>query len=369
MKKRIKRSITDLSSQELENEITAFGQPAYRARQITARVYRNLAWSWDELVEVPRTLRDYLSGRYPLHGIKPVTAQTAADGTVKTLFRLTDGRTIEAAMMLYRRTSGTGKRGTVCVSTQVGCGIGCPFCSTGQGGFERNLSSGEIVDHVLHFARLLRDDYGAAEKESDNILTNIVFMGMGEPLANYEELMKAVRVLNNPEGMNIGARSMTISTAGVVPGIRKLAEEKLQLGLAVSLHAGTDAVRNRLVPLNRKYPVAEVIDACRHYFALTGRRVSYEYVLFKGINDSLSEARHLGALLKGQNCHVNLIPANDTGRDGFQAPPHGEVLAFMTELKKSHITVTIRRSRGQDIDAGCGQLRSRMNKKPAEKRR
>jgi 23S rRNA (adenine2503-C2)-methyltransferase len=235
----------------------------------------------------------------------------------------------------------------------VGCPIGCPFCATGQQGFERNLTPGEIIDQVLHYARRLRDEDGST-------IDNVVFMGMGEPFLNFDALWQAIEMLNSPQGFGLGARQMTISTAGIVPGIRRLSREKLQVGLAVSLHAADDALRNSLVPINRNYPLEKLMAACRDYVEATGRRVSFEYALFEGVNDSEEAARALGRLIKGMNCHVNLIAGNPTGDTGFKASGKGAVLAFQAELEQRHIPCTLRVRRGIDIDAGCGQLRSRI---------
>ncbi|MFH1002610.1 MAG: 23S rRNA (adenine(2503)-C(2))-methyltransferase RlmN [Chloroflexota bacterium] len=286
------------------------------------------------------------------------------DGTIKAIFSLSDGRTVEAALMSYPAGNGRA-RYTVCVSTQVGCVIGCPFCATGQQGFERNLSPGEIIDQVLYFARRLREPDEPAEDIADGSnITNLVFMGMGEPLANYPALWAAVETLNSPQGFGLGARHITISTAGLVPGIERLGREKLQVGLAISLHAGENRLRNRLVPLNRRYPLEVLLAACREYVARTGRRPSFEYVLFAGINDSLSQARFLADLLRGLNCHVNLIPANRTAGGDFRPSRRQDVLAFQAELERQHIPSTIRQKRGLEIDAGCGQLRSRLMSHP-----
>jgi 23S rRNA (adenine2503-C2)-methyltransferase len=248
-------------------------------------------------------------------------------------------------------------RYTVCVSTQVGCPIGCPFCATGQHGFERNLTPGEIIDQVLYFARWLQDRSNGREGER---IDNIVFMGMGEPFANYNALWQAIEMLNSPEGFGLSARSMTVSTAGLIPGIKRLSSEKLQVGLAVSLHASEDKLRDKLVPVNKKYALNELIPACREYFAKTGRRVSFEYALFNGVNDSLTQAQTLADLIEGMNCHVNLISANNTASQTLQPSPRNQILAFQQELKNRGINCTLRQSRGQDIDAGCGQLRSRF---------
>jgi 23S rRNA (adenine2503-C2)-methyltransferase len=257
-------------------------------------------------------------------------------------------------LMLYAADAGR-PRTTVCLSTQVGCPIGCLFCATGQQGFERNLTPGEMIDQVLYFARQVRD---AGEDSRHNHITNIVFMGMGEPLANYEALMQAIGTLTSPRCFGTSPRNITISTAGLVPQIRRLSGEKVRVGLAISLHASDNALRNRLVPLNERYPLEELILACKEYVMKTGRRVSFEYVLFNGVNDSLSQAGALAKLIAGINCHVNLIPANRTADKAFQPPSRNRVLAFEQQLKLAGINCTLRLSRGQDIDAGCGQLRS-----------
>jgi len=327
-------------------------------------VYKNLALSFNEMTDLSLDFRRRLTKEIKLHSLVPVEMVIGKDGTAKALFRLADDNTIESALMYY---DGEVERGryTVCVSTQVGCAIGCCFCATGQQGFERNLTAGEIIDQVLLFARYLR------EMNNDNIqnkkygrISNIVFMGMGEPLANYSNLWQAIEMLNAPEGFGLGARNMVISTAGLVPQIKKLAKEKLQVGLAVSLHASDNELRNRLVPINRKYPLEKLIPACREYSQFTGRRLSFEYVLMKDINDSIVQARAMAELIKGINRHVNLIPANRTPDLTYGPPSHRAVLAFENELKRYYINVTLRQRRGQDINAGCGQLRSRFLKEP-----
>jgi 23S rRNA (adenine2503-C2)-methyltransferase len=238
---------------------------------------------------------------------------------------------------------------TVCISSQVGCATGCPFCATGQQGYERNLGASEICDQVLYFARRLGDK---------GTIANIVFMGMGEPFANYLDVIAAIEHLNAPWGFGLGARNITISTAGHVPGIEKLSKEKIQVGLAVSLHAADNSLRNKLVPLNRKYPLEKLIPACAAYIEATGRRITFEYCLFEGVNDSLPQARELAHVLRGMNCHVNLIAGNATLGCDWQPPKQEAVLAFEDELKRLRITTTVRRSFGRDIDAGCGQLKS-----------
>jgi 23S rRNA (adenine2503-C2)-methyltransferase len=342
--------VSGMDFEPLVELMVRLGEPAYRARQVRRGVFRGLAFSFDEMTDLPAALRRRLAGEVRLHSLTPARLQVGRDGTVKALFALADGATVESALMFFGDDNG-GQRVSVCVSTQVGCAIGCPFCATGQQGFTRNLNSAEIIDQVLYFARYLRDS------RRDRV-NNIVFMGMGEPLANYDALMDAIKKLNSPEGFGLGARNMTISTAGMVPQINRLAREKLQVGLAVSLHAGDNRLRDRLVPLNRKYPLEKLVPACREYFRATGRRVSFEYVIFKGINDSIARARSLAGLLTGLNCHVNLIPANESPDPAFRPPQRRTVLAFASQLRQLGINVTLRQPRGQDIAAGCGQLRS-----------
>ncbi len=357
-------SITDLTGVQLEHLVASMGEPGYRAKQLRNWVYKGLAFSFDEMTDLPLTFRRRLAYEARLHSLEPAHELTGSDGTLKMLFSLADGKTVESALMSYRQDSG-GRRRTICVSTQVGCSVGCPFCATGQQGFERNLTPGEIIGQVLYFAHYLQKQYkdikDNAGKTADR-MTNVVFMGMGEPLANYDALRQSIEMLNSPEGFGLGARNMTVSTAGLVPQIERLGREKLQVGLAVSLHASENELRNRLVPINQKYPLERLIPACCDYFRLTGRRVSFEFILFSGINDSLKEARSLARRLQGMNCHVNLIPANSTADRSFQPPPRQTVLTFKRELARLGINATLRQPRGQDIDAGCGQLRSRFLK-------
>ena len=293
--------------------------------------------------------------------VEPLEERTSADAqTSKVLFRLADGSTIESTLMYYRNP-GTGReRRTVCVSSQVGCAVGCPFCATGQQGFKRNLSPDEIISQVLFFLRRAGD--GAIDREGRvkrGWLTNVVFMGMGEPLANYDSVRQAVVLLNSPKGMGMGFHQVTLSTAGLVPQIRKLAGENLQFQLAVSLHAANDELRSRLVPLNARYPLAELIPACREYAGKTRRNIFIEYALFKGINDSPDQAAGLLRLLEGLGCSINLILGNATALQDFIPSSRGAALAFQKVLIAGGIRTMLRVSRGADIEAGCGQLRSR----------
>jgi 23S rRNA (adenine2503-C2)-methyltransferase len=346
--------LTSLTVVGVEKLVVSLGQPGYRAQQLLDWVYKHLAISFDDMSDLPGAFRELLQSKVELHSLKQLREVKSADGTIKELFRLADGKTVEAALMLY--AAGAGRpRTTVCVSTQVGCAICCPFCATGQQGFERNLTAGEIIDQVLWFARYIRNSEGS---ERHKHITNIVYMGMGEPLANYEALLQSIELLTSHRAFGTSPRNITVSTAGLVPQIIQLSKERVKVGLAVSLHAPEDNLRDILVPLNKRYPLHELIRACREYAAKTGRRVSFEYILFADVNDSLSYAVKLASLIAGLNCHVNLIPANRTPNSKYQPPSRNRVLKFEEHLKLAGINCTLRMSRGQDIEAGCGQLRS-----------
>ena len=338
--------LTDLTYDEMVAWVEQQGEPAFRARQLFAWIYRTLSRDIASMSNLPEALRQRLDTIALLQSARPLTSITSADAlTVKTLLQLRDSETIETVLMRY------DGRQTVCVSSQVGCAVGCPFCATGLGGFKRNLSSGEIADQVLHFARELHPQGKA--------VTNVVLMGMGEPLANYEATWRAIRVLNDPRGFGLGVRRFTISTAGLVPGIERMAGEGLAVGLAVSLHAADDALRDRLVPVNRRFPLAVLIHVCRAYAKRTGRRVSFEYALVDGVNDDPSQARELGRLLHGLLCHVNLIPVNPVAGCDYRPSNRAKIMAFRRQLTSIGIANTVRLPRGTDIQAGCGQLRSR----------
>jgi 23S rRNA (adenine2503-C2)-methyltransferase len=353
--------ISGLTTTALTDLVESMGEPGYREKQLRHWIYRSLAASFEEMTDLPAAFRQKLEETARIYSLEPVKEITGRDGTVKTLLKLVDGLTIEAALMSYGEDSDE-KRRTVCVSTQVGCAIGCPFCATGKQGLQRNLTAGEITDQALYFARYLKRVGQGSKNGAGGRVSNIVFMGMGEPLANYDALMQAIATLNSPEGFGLGARNITVSTVGLVPRIKRFAREKLQVGLAVSLHASDNKLRDSLVPVNRKYPLEQLMPACREYCRETGRRLSFEYVIFKSVNDSPAQARSLAGLLQGMNCHVNLIPANATGARTFRPPASADVLAFERELRQSGIKTTLRQSRGQDINAGCGQLRSRYFK-------
>ena len=340
------RGLYDLLLPELETRVQELGFPAYRARQVWGWAYRQLARDYAEMANVPAALRDALTTAAPMTALAPVRTLTADDGeTIKTLYRTGDGQLLETVLMLYP------DRATVCVSCQVGCAVGCAFCATGLMGLARNLSAGEMVAQTVGAAREAR--------ERGRTLTNIVMMGMGEPLQNYAETMKFIAIVHDPAGLDIGARRITVSTSGVVPKIDALAEEPFQVNLAVSLHAPDDDLRTRLVPLNRRYPIATLIEAIDRYIARTGRRVSFEYALMRGINDSDETASELAALLRGRLCHVNIIPLNPVDVLPYERPEAAGIEAFAGILRTAGVPTTVRYSRGLDIDAACGQLRAK----------
>lgn len=335
----------DLSLGDLTALLTGWGEPAYRARQIWHGVYRSLWPDPAAFTNLPLALRDRLAEELEFSHLHPQKEQRSLDGeTLKVLFHLPDGNPLETVRMRYL------KRRTLCVSTQSGCAMGCAFCATGQMGFRRNLSAGEIVEQVVYFARRL-----AAHGER---VTNIVLMGMGEPLHNYDATLEAVRRLNHPEGMNLGARRFTLSTVGLPDAIRRLAREDLQVNLAVSLHAADDELRAEMLPINRRYPIAQVMEAVRDYVAHTHRRVTFEWALIRELNDTPEQAEKLAALLRGLPAHVNLIPLNPTAGYGGQASDRARAAAFQQALERRGIPCTIRLRRGIDIQAGCGQLAS-----------
>jgi 23S rRNA (adenine2503-C2)-methyltransferase len=322
--------------------VTELGEPPYRARQVYEALARGLAVDFADMTNLPATLRRALAERLSPLSLEGVETRVAPRGDArKTLFVTPDGHPVEAVLMTY------AKRATVCVSTQVGCAVGCAFCASGRLGLRRDLTAEEMVDQVFHFARLLRDD--------GRRVTNVVFMGMGEPFHNYDETLRACRLLNDEAGFNLAARSISVSTVGVVPGIDRFAEEDLQLNLAVSLHAATDEVRDRLVPLNRTYPLDEVFAACARYVRRTHRKVMFEYVVLRGVNDTLEQAQMLAARVRPPHYHLNLIAYNETGGD-FARPRAEQLAEFHARLEEAGVSCTVRRSPGAEIEAACGQL-------------
>jgi 23S rRNA (adenine2503-C2)-methyltransferase len=342
----------DLDLPALQSLLESWGEPAYRARQLWEWLYVHLADSFDQMTSLPKSLRERLADETTIGVPQVADTLLSEDGeTHKDLLRLTDGETVEAVLMRYKR------RRTACISTQVGCLIGCAFCATGQMGFRRNLTGGEIVAQALHFARLLRP--------KQNRLSNVVLMGMGEPLLNYDATLAALRRLTDPQGLNIGQRHITLSTVGIAPGIELLADETghhggpLQVTLAVSLHAATDQLRDQLVPMNQRYNLDALFEACHHHIQRTGRRISFEWALIEGVNDTPQQAQALAARLAGILSHVNLIPLNPTANYDGKPSSRKALDAFTKELDRRLISYTVRLGRGIDIQAGCGQLRQR----------
>ena len=345
------RGLYDLSLPELETRVLELGFPAYRGRQVWGWAYRQLVTDYSDMANIPIALRHALAAEAPLSLLDPVRSVASGDGeTVKTLYRTGDDHVLETVLMLYPN------RATVCVSCQVGCAVGCAFCATGLMGLARNLGAGEMVAQVAGAAREAR--------RRGRELTNIVMMGMGEPLQNYAETMKFIGIVHDPEGLDIGARRITVSTSGVVPKIDALADEPLQLNLAVSLHAPDDELRSQLVPINRRYPIATLMDAVDRYVTKTGRRVSFEYALMRGINDSEKTAHDLSVLLRGRLSHVNIIPLNPVDVLPYERPDPEGIERFATILRSAGIPTTVRYSRGLDIDAACGQLRAKELARP-----
>ncbi len=333
--------------------VAGLGLPAYRGDQVHRWITLGRASSWEEMTNLPQELRQALAERFAEAFYSPAVVQTGDRGaTRKALFRLPGGALAETVLMAYP------DRATACISSQAGCGMGCPFCATGQMGLMRNLEPGEIVAQVAWAARALRDSTELADGWPRR-LSNVVFMGMGEPLANYERVWGAVEAMHDPDGFGLSARSITISTVGIAPGIDRLAAESLPVTLALSLHAPDDELRSQLVPLNHRYPIRDLLAACRRFRKAHGRRVSIEYAMIRNVNDSPGQATALAALLVGEDFHVNLIPLNPTPGYPAAAADRGRISAFRDTLRKAGVNATIRRNRGVDIDAACGQLGAR----------
>ncbi|MER3455451.1 MAG: 23S rRNA (adenine(2503)-C(2))-methyltransferase RlmN [candidate division GAL15 bacterium] len=335
----------DLRSQyeeELRSWLVRLGEPPYRGRQLARWVHAHGARSFESMTDLPTTLRRRLAEEAHLTCLQVLRRTTSADrSTTKYLLRCGDGSTVESVWMRYA----DGRR-SACVSTQVGCGMGCTFCATALAGLYRNLTAGEITDQV----HVMQQDQGER-------VTHVVFMGMGEPLANLDATVRAVRLLNAPYGLRVGIRRITVSTVGLVPQIRRLAQMNLGCTLAVSLHAPDDDLRTQLVPVNRRYPLADLLDACREYVARTGRRVTFEYVFLEGLNDTPDHARRLAQRLRGLRSHVNLIPWNPVPSLPYRRPRPEHVREFARTLREAGLPVTVRVERGLDILAACGQLR------------
>ncbi len=334
-----------LTQDELISLLTDWGEPKFRAGQVRKWLYENPVDSFDAMTNLPKTLRERLQSETTLGTLTLEAEQASLDDTVKRLYRLPDGQLIESVLMHY-----DDHRRTACISTQAGCALGCVFCATGQMGFARHLTSAEIFEQALHFAALLN-----AQGER---LSNVVLMGMGEPFHNYDESLAAIRRLMDDLG--IGARHITVSTVGLVPQIRQFADEGLQVRLAISLHAATDEERSALLPINKRWPLADLLEACNYYIHKTGRRVTFEWAAIAGQNDTPEQARALGKLLQGMLCHVNIIPLNPTGAYSGSPAAQEAIDAFIRILEGYGVPATVRVRRGIDIDAGCGQLKAKV---------
>lgn len=351
--------IYDLDFYALENKLKEWNEPTYRAKQIWQGLYQHLYSSPEQFTSLSKSLREKMAEHFSFSNFKIKTFLDSSDkSTRKTLFELPDGNLIEAVLMRYgdpademrdaKSAMRNTKRRTLCISTQAGCAMGCVFCATGQMGFKRNLSSGEIVAQVIYYAQML--------KEKNEVVTNVVLMGMGEPFHNYDNSMAAIDRLNDSDGFNFGARRFTVSTVGLVPQIKKFADEQRQVNLAISLHAADDVERQNIMPVNKKYKIDEVIQAVKYYIEKTNRRVTFEWALINGVNDTPEVAQKLASKLRGLLCHVNAIPLNPTqGFDG-KATDRERANLFKETLERAGIPCTIRMRRGIDINAGCGQL-------------
>ncbi|OGW90762.1 MAG: 23S rRNA (adenine(2503)-C(2))-methyltransferase [Omnitrophica bacterium RIFCSPHIGHO2_02_FULL_63_14] len=336
-------NVLDLPPEDLKKRFIGTGIEGYRADQVLSWIYDKGVYDFDRMTNLPQALRAKLKKEWHLRMPETDAVERSADDqSTKLLLKLDDGRMVETVHLPVK------DRRTVCVSTQAGCKFHCAFCASGQAGFFRNLTAGEILSQVLK----------ARELSPDRKITNIVFMGIGEPFDNYDEVLKAVRTLNAKNALGLGARRITISTCGVVPKIEKFAGEKLQVELSVSLHGATDAVRGAIMPVNQAYGVKRLIEACRQYAKKTKRAITFEYILIKGVNASLKDAQSLASLLKGILCKVNLIPYNPIEEFPHAAPEYAEIVAFQQVLQRAGIKTTVRFSKGRDIQAACGQLRS-----------
>ena len=339
------KNIKEYNLDELQNELVALGEKKYRAEQIFKWLYVDKVKEFDEMTNLSIELREKLKKEYTMCNFKILKKQEASDGTKKYLFDVLDGNAIESVLMEYHH----GK--TICVSSQIGCKMGCKFCASTGIKFIRSLTCGEIVEQVL-----------AVEQDIGDKISNIVFMGIGEPFDNYDNVMKAIKIINNQKGLNIGARHISISTSGLVPMIYRFADEELQCTLSISLHATNDAKRSSMMPINNRYNIEELMEACKYYINKTNKRISFEYALAKDNNDNLDDAKELVKLLKGMLCHVNLIPINKIENGDYVKSTNENIIRFRDYLNKNGIVATIRRELGSDIDAACGQLRRKSIK-------
>lgn len=358
--------------EEIEVQFKDWNEPAYRISQLLEWLYVRRVTSWDAMTNLPKTLREKLREKFSLQTLELVRKQGARDTTQKFLWRLRDHSLVESVLIpanpaLYGDAS---DRHTLCISTQVGCAYGCKFCASGLDGWKRNLTPDEIVEQILAVERwhVAQPKEKSLEPTENRVVNNIVVMGMGEPLANYDNLLKALKILNAPWGGGIGARKITISTSGLAPQIRKLAKEPMQFRLAISLHGATDEVRNKIMPVNRKYPLKELVNACEEYQHEKGRMITLEYILIAGINDSIEQTKPLATLAKRLHAKVNLIPYNQVEDLPWERPSEDVCENFLAALEKQNVVATLRREKGGDIDAACGQLRLKTEKELAAPR-
>ena len=340
------KNIKDYNLEKLKEEFTRIGEKAFRAEQVFKWIYESRVQSFDEMTNLSIELREKLKKEYEFHNYKIIKKQEAIDGTKKYLFDVLDGNAIETVLMSYHHGY------SICVSSQIGCKMGCKFCASTGINFIRSLTAGEIVEQIL-----------AVERDNNIKVSNIVFMGIGEPLDNFENVTNAISIINHPKGLNIGARHISISTSGIVPKIYELAEKNLQCTLSISLHAVTDEKRSSMMPINKAYNIKELMDACKYYIEKTNRRISFEYALAKDNNDNLEDAKGLVKLLHGMLCHVNLIPINKIEQGSYTKSTNENIIKFRDYLNDHGIVATIRRELGSDIDAACGQLRRKNLKK------
>lgn len=336
-----KKDLKSCNYEELTAEIKEMGEKAFRAKQIYEWLHKKLAAGFDEMSNLSKDLREKLKERYVLPSVELVDSRTSKDGeTTKYLFRLSDNRVIESVLMKYHHGN------SVCISSQVGCRMGCRFCASTLGGLERNLTASEMLSQIYEIQKL-----------SGERVSNVVVMGTGEPMDNFDNLLQFIRILTDENGLNISQRNITVSTCGLVDKIRELADRELQITLAISLHAPNDELRRTLMPVANKYSVKDIMNACHYYYNKTGRRITFEYSLVEGVNDGEDQARELSSLVKGLNCHINLIPVNPIKERNFRHSSMQFIQRFKNILEKNRINVTIRREMGADIDAACGQLR------------
>lgn len=343
-----KPSIYSIELHDLKAWLVEHNEKAFRAEQIFDWLYKKRVTSFEDMSNLSKTLRETLEKHYSLTTLNTLIQQQSSDGTIKFLFELHDGYSIETVLMRHEYGN------SVCVTTQVGCRIGCTFCASTLGGLKRNLEAGEIVAQVVKVQQAL--------DETDERVSSVVIMGIGEPFDNYNDMLSFLKIINHDKGLNIGARHITVSTSGIIPKIYQFADENMQINFAISLHAPNTEIRSRLMPINRAYKLPDLMDAVRYYIEKTGRRVSFEYGLFGGVNDQVEHAEELAKLIKGVKCHVNLIPVNYVPERDYVRTPKDQIFAFEKTLKNHGVNVTIRREHGHDIDAACGQLRAKERK-------